>query len=452
MAIRNGFVRCVGFNRRERYFTLGKVYAVVDDTIVNDNGHVYRGDNWESALDFLSSWYRFEPCNENGENVCAFCGKVTTDYVCADETIVCADCQDEHIVYCDCCGRAVLNDNTNNIGYEIICNDCVSRYYVTCSCCGELVHRDNTVWNVHDERICEDCANEYYRECYDCGSLIHVDDMVWNYEVDDYLCEYCDERRNRAIKPYNFKPLPIFYGDEKFRMGVELEVDNGGEDCNNAQILLNIMNDENEHIYIKHDGSLEYGFEIVSHPATLEYHLNNIKWEKLMEKALAMNYRSHDTDTCGLHVHVSRNALGDTYDEEEITISKILYFVENNWHELLRFTRRTERNLRQWASRYGIINNIEDTYKNAKDENSYNRYHCVNLLNEHTIEFRIFRGTLKYDTFVATLQLVYNICNICKNATMAEVEKMNWSAFVRKIDNEKYRELFDYLSIRGINV
>ncbi len=33
------------------------------------------------------------------------------------------------------------------------------------------------------------------------------------------------------------------------------------------------------------------------------------------------------------------------------------------------------------------------------------RYTCVNLTNEDTVEIRIFRGTLKYNTLAATIQL-----------------------------------------------
>lgn len=33
------------------------------------------------------------------------------------------------------------------------------------------------------------------------------------------------------------------------------------------------------------------------------------------------------------------------------------------------------------------------------------RYTCVNLTNADTIEFRMFRGTLKLNTLIATLQL-----------------------------------------------
>jgi len=36
--------------------------------------------------------------------------------------------------------------------------------------------------------------------------------------------------------------------------------------------------------YCKHDGSLNDGFEIVTHPMTLDYHLHRMPWEELLEK------------------------------------------------------------------------------------------------------------------------------------------------------------------------
>jgi hypothetical protein len=231
-------------------------------------------------------------------------------------------------------------------------------------------------------------------------------------------------------------------------LGVELEIDNGGECHENAELLLDIMNERNEHIYCKHDGSIADGFEIVSHPCTLGYHMHEMNWSGLMKKALYIGYRSHDTDTCGLHVHVSRNALGNTYDEQDNTIAKILYFVEKNWYEILRFTRRTEDNLNHWACRYGLEPTIAETYNKAKGD--YNRYHCINLLNTHTIEFRIFRGTLKHSTFIATLQFVHALCNWCKDSTMEDIYSAKWESFTSTLTVSRYSELLEYLVNRNL--
>ena len=62
------------------------------------------------------------------------------------------------------------------------------------------------------------------------------------------------------------KPDPIFYGDIKRYFGVELEIDEGGRNGDNADKLSGIGNRIAEHIYIKSDGSLSDGMEIVTHP------------------------------------------------------------------------------------------------------------------------------------------------------------------------------------------
>ena len=56
-------VRCVGYKRKERYFTIGKVYDVVDGNITNDNGYTY-SDHY-NVIEFLSKWYRFEKVDDD---------------------------------------------------------------------------------------------------------------------------------------------------------------------------------------------------------------------------------------------------------------------------------------------------------------------------------------------------------------------------------------------------
>ena len=49
-----------------------------------------------------------------------------------------------------------------------------------------------------------------------------------------------------------------------YDFGVELEIDEGGEFNHPARLVMNAGNtDGNEHIFCKHDGNLEEGFEIV---------------------------------------------------------------------------------------------------------------------------------------------------------------------------------------------
>ena len=234
-------------------------------------------------------------------------------------------------------------------------------------------------------------------------------------------------------------------------MGVELEIDKGGEISENAEILTDIANTSNNHMYCKHDGSIDNGFEMVSHPMTLDYHTKSMNWREVFSHAVTIGYRSHQTSTCGLHIHVNRSAFGGDIEEQEDTISKIIFIVENFWNELVRFSRRTEASLNRWANRYGIMTTAKETYKSAKGKH-YGRYVAVNLENDYTVEFRMFRGTLNYDTFFATLQLVDEICNLAIQNDDKYIESLSWSAFVTSINAEKKPELVQYLKDKRLYV
>lgn len=60
-----------------------------------------------------------------------------------------------------------------------------------------------------------------------------------------------------------------------------------------------------------------------------------------------MGYQSHQSGTCGLHVHVNRTAFGETEKEQDEVIARILYHFEKHWEELLKFSRRTYKQLKQ---------------------------------------------------------------------------------------------------------
>ena len=226
-----------------------------------------------------------------------------------------------------------------------------------------------------------------------------------------------------------------------------MEIDGAGKDCDNSDEILAIANKDEEHIYIKGDGSLDDGMELVTHPMSLDYH-KNYQWEEIMKKAISLGYRSHQTSTCGLHIHVNRSCLGETHDEQEDVISRILFFVETHWAELLRFSRRSEYSMNRWAARYGYEKSGREILDKAKKGNN-GRYAAVNLMNWATIEFRLFRGTLKYNTLIAAIELVNEICDLAIRLTDEGIEKMSWSEFVEGIGAP---ELIEYLKERRLYI
>ena len=168
-----------------------------------------------------------------------------------------------------------------------------------------------------------------------------------------------------------------------------------------------------------------------------------------MDRATSLGYRSHQARTCGLHVHVNRDALGDSESEQDAVIARILYFFERHWEELLKFSRRTQRQLEQWANRYGYQDHPMEILDHAKKGYGGGRYSSINLQNPDTIEFRIFRGTLKYNTLLATLQLVNRDCDVALFLSDLEVKGMSWTTFAAGCQEP---ELIQYLKERRIYV
>lgn len=348
---------------------------------------------------------------------------------------------------CEFCGKELKKDQQYFYDDVILCESCWEEQTEVCEYCHGRIWVENAERH-QDLILCSDCYHAHYTHCEECGILIHNDDAYYFDFGDQPYCGRCfsEQSADSVIKEYGYKPEPIFYGSGDLFLGVELEIDKGGEKGEHAQTILDIANEKEEHLYCKHDGSIEDGFELVSHPMTLAYHEERMPWREILSTAAAMDYCSHQTATCGLHCHVNRSALGDTEEEQEEVIARIVYFVETHWNKLLRFSRRTEENINRWASRYGVAGNPKETYKNAKDKR-LGRYVAVNLENTNTIEFRLFRGTLRYETFLAALQLVEAICSVCKERNDAEIEKLSWNEFAEGI---RKKELADYLKARQL--
>lgn len=351
----------------------------------------------------------------------------------------------EEKVYCSHCGTFIDTDDYEEFNGEILCSDCIDNFTSVCDCCGERIWSEDTYGDEYTT-LCYHCYNNHYTRCEECDSIIHNDDA---YEYDDgYFCHECYQkiRRNASIHEYGYKPEPIFYGDSNRYFGVELEIDGAGKDDEYAEELLDIANMREDHIYIKTDGSLDDGMEIVTHPMSLEYH-KDFCWEDIMHNAVRLGYRSHQTSTCGLHIHVNRDSLGLDREEQDEVVSRILYFVEHHWNEMLKFSRRSEYAMNRWAARYGYENSPKAIMDKAKK--NYGRYVAVNLCNYHTIEFRLFRGTLKYNTLIATLELVNKICVTAIIMNDDEIAKLSWSEFVAGITEP---ELIQYLKERQLYI
>ncbi|WP_312642536.1 amidoligase family protein [Hydrogenoanaerobacterium sp.] len=357
-----------------------------------------------------------------------------------EKTFICSHCETGHPVS----SLYVMEE-------EQLCPDCCDELTAVCEHCGERIwNSDND--GFEDAPLCRRCCDNYYTRCDDCDCLLPNREAHYTNDEDTPYCGHCYENhRGDAIQEYSYKPEPIFYGDGARYFGVELEIDNGGKDDQKAQELLDIGNWQSNYIYIKSDSSLDDGMEIVTHPMTLAFHQSDMPWQQILAHALELGYSSHKAITCGLHIHVNRNCFGTPIGTQEDCISRVLFFVERFWEELLRFSRRTAHQVKRWAARYGYKNNPKAILAHAK-EGYFGRYACVNITNYATIEFRIFRGTLKYNTLIATLQLVNEICEVAFLLSDEQLAALSWCEFVEQLDVHKYSELIAYLKERRLYI
>ena len=350
------------------------------------------------------------------------------------ETRICANCGAEHPL-----------DEMFRVGSEWLCESCADELTVVCDACGERIYSEDAVED-SNYTLCESCFDEDYVRCADCDRILRRDRVYW--DDDDAYCSSCWDEHCSVIHEYSYTPDLVFHGKGLRHFGVELEIDDGGTVNSNAQKLLDIANKDAENLYIKTDGSLDEGLELVTHPMTLEYQLNEMPWAEVLRKAQSMDYLSHAAGTCGLHVHISRLAFGCTYEQQEAAIARLLYFVEKFWAELLRFSRRTQSQMNRWAARYGIRLTPSEQMSHAKNSCA-GRYTAVNLTNADTIEIRMFRGTLKLNTLKATLQMVNHLVEVAVSLSDYQVQDMSWFDF---LDEIKESELIQYLKERRLYV
>ena len=229
-------------------------------------------------------------------------------------------------------------------------------------------------------------------------------------------------------------------------MGVEVENDHYPTYRDLEAGIAYVRENFAQYARVESDGSLDNGFEIVSAPMTLAAH-KATDWTGLFAKLVEMGARAHDTDTCGLHVHVSRAALGNDDEAKRLCIAKIFELVERFQQHLSCFARR-DITASQWCrpTEYGHSTSdgsralrrkaatVQD--RQGFDVHDVRRYRAVNLQNPSTIEFRLFKGTLKPDTFYATIALVDGIVRWCKQHTTPEVHTLTWDALLAWINDD----------------
>lgn len=381
---------------------------------------------------------------------CASCGTtldLENDLVSTDSgDLLCEDCR----IYCERCEEFAYSQDSRYIYNEgTWCYSCVENYTYWCESCEETYSDDRPQDYISDVDSwwCTNCASDYATWCDNC-------DQYYRSE-----CGSCE----RAVHDYSYKPEPIFFGESKDNLffGLELEME-VSDDRSVYKSSANYVYDNisNDFVYLKHDGSIGNsdggkvgadGFELVSHPATLDHWSNNSQelWSVLDTLRTKYGARSWNAKSnCGIHIHISRSGF-----KSGAHTHRFLSFIYRNAGYMKRYAGRDCGKYATFTDvwRYDENNNpyrsfadklvyqkaqMSDPWAITRAVNGSERMSAVNTRNLNTIELRFFRGTTKPTGVLATIELAHAIVEYTRNLTLSDVRlgMLDWEWFADYIE------------------
>jgi len=291
--------------------------------------------------------------------------------------------------------------------------------------------------------------------CDSCSTDLWDDSDIYEYDA----CVYCESCYNSArysdecqdsewIRDHDHKPTPMFHLDNGRRSheqpyisgipqvayGLEIETEATGiwDPSDGAEFITENCNGL---VYCKSDGSLDHGFEIVTHPMSYRYaHNADFFWSSL-DHLRKKGFKAWQTSTCGLHIHISRNAfLNDGHKQ------KFFYFLYGSANKNARDNAHIA-NIKKFAGRdthwskfdreaflgtealgtddngdvifgapslgdvaKGYVTDKKTGQRISLSRGGTDRYLALNRNNRHTFELRFFRPSLRPATALACIE------------------------------------------------
>lgn len=278
-----------------------------------------------------------------------------------------------------------------------------------------------------------------------------------------YFRSFVSSRSKTYIHQFNYVPkyikhfMPGESEDTTLLLGAEIEVGGNNnissDNDKNSTVkkCIQIMNgsdsDEENLIYSTHDSTVQIEFDTM--PCSLEFHKNKMNYREMFEYLDKEGYKGHDCETAGLHIHANRSYLGKSRISQELVISKILYILEKFNDEICVIARR-DNDYSEFAGEKQNEDSIVELYGKYKDKG---KRAALNLQHKDTIEFRMFKSTLKYETFILTLEFVKDIIDYAKSVDIEEIELAKWSDLMNCFSSElrKYYEFRYQKKVKDIN-
>lgn len=280
-------------------------------------------------------------------------------------------------------------------------------------------------------------------------------------------------------------PVSITKGDDTC-VGIELEVEyvgnkpGGREACAievrrmlHETYSAQVPSDQTDEgtFFTERDGSISNGFEIITSFGPIQT-MRNLLWEVFRPGAdgrlpFVGRLISHNTGTCGLHVHLDAPA------SLLHSVRLVEFYNRPDNRPLIELVSRRWGSSYAKASRVDVVDIIHQEKEgrlpklpNGKPDPKYglkhlkqyvrqrlvpSRYGLINTTPQKTVEVRAFRGTLQPVTLLACVEFAYMTWKFCR--INSDMSTPNFTRFICEKENLKdSKYLRAYLIARGMKI
>ena len=330
----------------------------------------------------------------------------------------------------------------------------------------------------------------HYQWCEERGTYVHYDDRYEEVDEDiaiqnySYRPEFYYTEKDRRT---SFSPRDIgkrshistngqgysLVGTDDYRyqcntqikyLGIELEVEPKIDYNTCAEATIDNLGDK---AFCKSDSSVQ-GYEIVTHPVTYEY-AKSMPWSDTLKEMRKRGTTSYKSGRCGVHIHVNKLSLN------KFQWASVIMFMDMYKKEVKAISQRSTATLDRWSKIRGVRHYFGTTSANKSNSlvdlikygrlHSSERYSAINTMPGKTVEFRLFRGTTKYESFIAYIEFVDCLTEFVKqySTTLILSEYLEYQRDIRGANKmwrlfcvfaqvKQYKYLCDMLNRKHINV
>ena len=279
-------------------------------------------------------------------------------------------------------------------------------------------------------------------KCDNCGKYQFINTNLHQIG-NSKLCRDCACASEEKFHSYGYKPSCLFHhikDEDKTKLYLGMELEFGCADTNNIVHLISDYLGEKENIaYMKRDASVQ-GIELVFQPYTFKSfkEMTNKQLYPLLKKLISKGCKGHNEG--GIHIHTSL----DAWSPDQLVNLYTFFYSHTGNHAFIKRVAQRKEKLDQWAS----LDNIDVSYReNSIKEKNYSgisgtRYTALNMT-RHTLEFRIFNSSLRYDRVLKNAEFVCSLYEFTKTDNPMYVKNyLNWL----KNNSEEYKELIEFLN------